>query len=103
MDFLDPVPPLFVNGSARPAPLRLTAGHTHRLRLVNVRTEALTTLALVDDDAPAPWRVVAKDGTVLPAAPQRAGTAALRFAPGGRGRHVTARGADVGRDAACAR
>ena len=82
VDFFGASPPAFVNGSARPAPLRLAPGVPNRLRLVNIRTEALTALALHDGDAPATWRVVAKDGAALPAARVRDVPATLRFAPG---------------------
>jgi FtsP/CotA-like multicopper oxidase with cupredoxin domain len=82
LDFFAPPPPVFVNGSASPAPLVLEAARTHRLRLVNIRTEFLTTLALLDGDSTATWRVVAKDGATIPAARVRDTPARLLFAPG---------------------
>jgi FtsP/CotA-like multicopper oxidase with cupredoxin domain len=80
--FFGASPAVLVNGSTRPPALRLAAGRTHRLRLVNIRTEAMTTLALADGDGPATWRVVAKDGADLPAARAGGRPASLRFAPG---------------------
>jgi FtsP/CotA-like multicopper oxidase with cupredoxin domain len=82
VDFFGASPPAFVNGGTRPAPLVLAAGRPNRLRLVNVRAEALTALTLRDGDATATWRVVAKDGAPLPPARVRELPATLRFAPG---------------------
>jgi FtsP/CotA-like multicopper oxidase with cupredoxin domain len=90
IDFFKPPVAVRVNGSARPAPLVLAAGRTHRLRLVNIRTEVPTALALrahgdaaADSaGAPARWRVVAKDGATIPPARVREVPATLLFAPG---------------------
>jgi FtsP/CotA-like multicopper oxidase with cupredoxin domain len=86
LSFFAPPPPVVVNGSAAPAPLVLAGGRTHRLRLVNIRTELLTAVTLhadtASDAAPARWRVVAKDGATIPAARVREAPATLRFAPG---------------------
>ena len=83
VDFFGPPPATLVNGRVRPPPLPLLAGRTHRLRLVNIRTEALTALTLAGaDGAPVRWRVVAKDGATLPAAQVHDAPATLRFAPG---------------------
>ena len=82
LSFFAPPPPVFVNGSARPAPLALAGGRTHRLRLVNIRTELPTTIALLADSTPVTWRVVAKDGASIPPARVRAVPATLHFAPG---------------------
>jgi FtsP/CotA-like multicopper oxidase with cupredoxin domain len=82
LDFFKPPPPTFVNGSASPAPMALAAGRAHRLRIVNIRTEFLTALSLRDGDAPATWRVVAKDGATIPPGRVRDVPAVLLFAPG---------------------
>jgi hypothetical protein len=61
--------------------MALAAGRVHRLRIVNIRTEFLTALSLRDGDAPATWRVVAKDGATIPPARVRDVPAELLFAP----------------------
>jgi FtsP/CotA-like multicopper oxidase with cupredoxin domain len=77
-----PFPPALLNGSVLPAPLDLRAGTTYRFRLINIRTDYMVALALLDDGKPARWRLVAKDGADLPKAQARVRPAELTFAPG---------------------
>lgn len=51
-------------GRADPGPLRLRAGTTYHLRVINIITETGLELMLLDGDAPVSWRAVAKDGAV---------------------------------------
>ena len=82
VNFFTTQPPATVNGRATPPALDLPAGRPSRLRIVNIRTESTTELALLADSAPARWRVLAKDGMPVPAARARLTPATLRFAPG---------------------
>ena len=83
LNFLrDPAQPIRVNGHLEPPPLELRAGVTHRLRLINIRTEFEARVALLQGDTPVQWRPVAKDGATLPAALATPRAAALRFFPG---------------------
>lgn len=84
VNFFAPAPPVAVNGRVPAAPLVLAGGRTHRLRVINIRTENLAVLELVDADGrPVTWRVVAKDGATLAASQVRGGPARLPlFAPG---------------------
>jgi manganese oxidase len=82
ISFLKPPPPIFLNGRAAPDTVELRAGRPHRLRLINIRTELLTELSLLDGERPVSWRVVAKDGADLPPAQIVERAARLVFAPG---------------------
>jgi FtsP/CotA-like multicopper oxidase with cupredoxin domain len=71
-----------VNGRVQPRPLRLTAGETHRLRLVSIHPEWAVTYALVNDSVTARWRAVAKDGADLPPALATTRLARATMGPG---------------------
>jgi FtsP/CotA-like multicopper oxidase with cupredoxin domain len=61
--------PLFLNGSEKPAPLRMKAGSTYRLRLINITADnANLDLTIARDGEPVTWRFIAKDGADLPPA-----------------------------------
>jgi FtsP/CotA-like multicopper oxidase with cupredoxin domain len=77
-----PFAPALLNGRAHPAPMELDAGATYRFRLINVRTDYMVALSLMQHGKPAEWRVVAKDGADLPASQASAGPANLTFAAG---------------------
>jgi FtsP/CotA-like multicopper oxidase with cupredoxin domain len=55
-----------LNGSAAPEPLTLTAGTTHRLRLVNIGPAGRLRFVLMQDAAVARWRPLVADGAALP-------------------------------------
>ena len=82
VDFFALPPKILLNGKRQPAPIELAAGVPHRLRLVNIRSEALVDVELLDGDTPVEWRVVAVDGADTP--PQQAGPvpARMMFASG---------------------
>jgi FtsP/CotA-like multicopper oxidase with cupredoxin domain len=56
-----------INGAEQPPPIRLSAGRTHRLRLVSIDADRRIRFSLWRDSALAIWRAVAKDGAELPA------------------------------------
>jgi FtsP/CotA-like multicopper oxidase with cupredoxin domain len=60
-------PPPLLNGKLVADTIDVPAGKPTRLRLINIRTEFSTELALEQNGALVPWRVIAKDGAVLPA------------------------------------
>ena len=51
-------------------------------RLINIRTDYIVALALLDHGRPARWRLVAKDGADLPETQASVRPAELTFAPG---------------------
>lgn len=56
-----------LNGSEAPAPLRMTAGTTYRLRLIQISAvRSFLRVQLSRDGSTATWRPVAKDGAELP-------------------------------------
>jgi FtsP/CotA-like multicopper oxidase with cupredoxin domain len=77
-----PFPGTLLNGQRTPAPLELQAGVTYRLRLINIRGDLFTELALTDRETPVQWRTVAVDGADLPASARKESPATLLFAPG---------------------
>ena len=77
-----PFPRAMLNGSVEPAPLDLRAGVTYRFRLINIRTDYPASIAIMDDEQPVQWRVVAKDGAGLPASQATMRPAQLTFAAG---------------------
>ena len=77
-----PFPRAMLNGSVEPAPLDLRAGVTYRFRLINIRTDYPASIAIMDDEQPVQWRVVAKDGASLPASQATMRPAQLTFAAG---------------------
>jgi FtsP/CotA-like multicopper oxidase with cupredoxin domain len=61
--------PILINGSPTPAPLRMKAGNTYRMRLINITADnANFDVTLSSGGTPVTWRAVAKDGADLPAA-----------------------------------
>ena len=71
-----------VNGSTAPAPLHLTAGETHRLRLVSINPDWAIRYTLRNDTVTARWRAIAKDGADLPRALATLRTASVLMGPG---------------------
>jgi FtsP/CotA-like multicopper oxidase with cupredoxin domain len=67
----DDPPHTIINGDAWPAPLRLRAGVSHRLRFINIGPANRFRFVLMRDSSIVTWRRIAKDGADLPAA-QRA-------------------------------
>ena len=62
------VEPIFINGSETPPALKMNAGSTYRLRLINITTDnANLDLTLSREGEPISWRMIAKDGADLPA------------------------------------
>lgn len=58
---------LLLNGSAQPPEIQMTAGETHRLRLMSLTTTAILQFHLVrTDSVPVTWTRTAKDGMDLP-------------------------------------
>jgi FtsP/CotA-like multicopper oxidase with cupredoxin domain len=75
-------PYALVNGRTDPQPLQLTAGETHRIRIVTLHPDWLVTLTLRTDSTIGRWRAVAKDGYELPKAQATERTATVRMGPG---------------------
>ena len=71
-----------VNGSTAPAPLHLTAGETHRLRLVSINPDWAIRYTLRNLAVTARWRAIAKDGADLPRALATMRTASVLMGPG---------------------
>lgn len=71
-----------VNGSQNPAPLVLTAGEVHRLRIVTLHPDWEVSYTLRSDASVARWRAVAKDGADLPAALATMRPAFVTMGPG---------------------
>ena len=76
------VAPLMVNGSKGPTPLRLTAGETHRLRLVSIQADDAISFRLGTELAVARWTPFAKDGADLPPALRVPEPALVTMGPG---------------------
>jgi FtsP/CotA-like multicopper oxidase with cupredoxin domain len=55
-----------VDGKAQPDPLYLSAGKSHRLRVINIAPDFRVWTTLSDSDGIATWRAIAKDGADLP-------------------------------------
>ena len=77
-----PFPRALLNGESQPKPIQLRAGFTYRFRLINIRTDYEATVSMFDDEEPAEWRVVAKDGADRPASQATVRPATLTFAAG---------------------
>jgi manganese oxidase len=61
--------PILINGSLTPAPLRMKAGNTYRMRLINITADnGNFDVTLSSGETPVTWRAVAKDGADLPIA-----------------------------------
>ena len=75
-------PYALVNGRTSPEPLRLTAGETHRIRIVTLHPDWRVTFTLRTDSTIGRWRAVAKDGYELPKAQATERTANVQMGPG---------------------
>lgn len=75
-------PPILLNGKLVADTIDVPAGKATRLRLINIRTESLTEIALEQNGATVPWRVIAKDGATLPAHQIRDRPAMMTSGPG---------------------
>jgi FtsP/CotA-like multicopper oxidase with cupredoxin domain len=82
ISFIKNAPPVLLNGKANADTIDVAAGRPTRLRMINIRTEALTQFALEEDGAPVLWREVAKDGAALPPHQSREQPATLTSGPG---------------------
>ena len=71
-----------VNGRRSPAPLRLTVGQKHRLRIVTIHPDWRVSLTLQNDSTIARWRALAKDGADLPVALATLRPAHIEMGPG---------------------
>ena len=71
-----------VNGRRFPAPLRLEAGTTHRLRLVSIHPDWRMAFTLRNDSTIARWRAMAKDGADLPQVQATERPAHVEMGPG---------------------
>lgn len=73
---------LLVNGSPTPAPIRMTAGDTNRLRIVSIHADEVLTFRLGTQVTVAQWTPIARDGADLPPALRSTGPARIRMGPG---------------------
>lgn len=73
---------MLLNGKLVADTIEVHAGQATRLRLINIRTESLTELALEQNGVLVAWRVVAKDGAALPPYQIRDRSATLVSSPG---------------------
>ncbi|MBC7894401.1 MAG: multicopper oxidase domain-containing protein [Cytophagaceae bacterium] len=71
-----------LNGHKGPYTIDVEAGRTHRLRLINIRTDYTMKVSLLDGAQPTTWRLVAKDGADLPEAQATMRPSQLVLAPG---------------------
>ena len=75
-------PYALVNGRTTPQPLTLTAGETHRIRIVTLHPDWRVSFTLRNDSTIGRWRTVAKDGYELPKAQATQRTANVQMGPG---------------------
>jgi FtsP/CotA-like multicopper oxidase with cupredoxin domain len=80
INFLRPPPPALLNGRPLSEPVVLRAGVGHRLRLINIRTDYVASMSLMDGTTMLAWKVLAKDGADLPVQSVRPAT--LQLSPG---------------------
>jgi FtsP/CotA-like multicopper oxidase with cupredoxin domain len=71
-------PHRLVNGEPTPAPLRLQAMESHRLRFVNIGPANMMVFQIRRDTTRVRWRVVAKDGAEFPPLQVRESAASAR-------------------------
>ena len=71
-----------INGRARPDTLRLTAGETYRLRLIDMVMDWTVRIALMRGDSVVQWTSLAKDGAELPSEARITRPATLIGGPG---------------------
>jgi FtsP/CotA-like multicopper oxidase with cupredoxin domain len=77
-----PFAPTLLNGQVQPAPIELRHGVTYRFRLINITGDVNTIVSLQDGEAPATWRLLAKDGATVPASRATRRPATLFSDPG---------------------
>lgn len=58
--------PKFVNGTAKPGPVNLSAGHSYRFRFISISAGATKRVRILSDTTLINWRPIAKDGADLP-------------------------------------
>lgn len=75
-------PYALVNGRRTPAPLHLTVGETHRLRIVAIHPDWRVAFSLRTDSTVLRWRAIAKDGADLPPALATERPAYIEMGPG---------------------
>ncbi|MGV3707433.1 MAG: multicopper oxidase domain-containing protein [Gemmatimonas sp.] len=78
----EPSPFALVNGRRSPRALRLTAGVSHRLRIVTIHPDWAVQLTLRNESTIARWRALAKDGADLPSPQQTMRPATIKMGPG---------------------
>ncbi len=71
-----------VNGDSTPAPMDLVAGHTYRLRLINIAASSVKRVRLLADTTVQQWRGYAKDGAYLPDVQRTVRPARVLMGPG---------------------
>lgn len=74
--------PPMINGSTDPAAMPLQAGHTYRLRLINITPSDMKVVRLLADTVVQSWRAFAKDGAYLPPQQATMRPARLMLGPG---------------------
>ena len=55
-------PAALLNGQRTPDPIDIRGGTATRLRLINIRSDFAMAVSLLEGQAPAQWRIIAKDG-----------------------------------------
>ena len=78
-DFEDP---FVLNGKAQPAPLKLKAGKTYRLRFVQILPAPSVQVSLTGDAGTVSWKPLAKDAAPVPAAESKLQAAKVEMWPG---------------------
>jgi FtsP/CotA-like multicopper oxidase with cupredoxin domain len=73
---------LLVNGSTGPAPLVMTVGETHRLRIVSIHADEVLHFRFGTEAAAAQWVPLARDGADLPPALRNRAVALTTMGPG---------------------
>jgi FtsP/CotA-like multicopper oxidase with cupredoxin domain len=79
---IDGEPRRALNGRVDPPPMDLVAGTTYRLRLININPNEGVAYSLTSRGEPVAWRLIAKDGAMLPPALARELTRPLRSGVG---------------------
>jgi manganese oxidase len=74
--------PARINGKLDPDTLRLKAGETYRIRLVDIISDWTTRVTLTRDDSIVHWKLLAKDGAEMPARLQLTQSATFISGPG---------------------
>ncbi|MBA2627074.1 MAG: multicopper oxidase domain-containing protein, partial [Gemmatimonadales bacterium] len=82
LNFFRPPPAVLLNGRPLADTISLAAGVAQRLRLINILTDRILEVSLLQGPDVGTWRVVAKDGFDLPPARMHAGAASVRLAAG---------------------